>query len=156
MKPVFLSPLTSEQLKAKDYFMGRMRKRKERHGDFRQVFVDCGGMCVRCHSVYGLEFHEPFGEDHKEEGRMQSRLLFCTKCHQNEHPGHAKGQLRLWEFKTSILAEDMDLEIFLHGGWDEWIKDFGLIDRFGINLIGDVYYGEEFSWLLRLRSMGKE
>lgn len=44
--------------------------------------------------------------------------------------------MKLWEFKPSILADDMDLEIYLHGGWDEWIKDFNLVDRFAINLKG--------------------
>jgi hypothetical protein len=115
-----------------------MRVRKHRHGEgFRQVFVDCGGSCVKCGSVDGLELHEPFGEDKKKEGKMQRRIVLCNECHRAEHPKHANGQMKLWEFKPSILSDDMDLEIYLHGGVEEWIKDFNLIDRWGISIVGD-------------------
>lgn len=110
----------------RDLFFNRMYKRKLRHGEnWRQVWVDCGGMCIRCNSVDFLEFHEPFGESEGWE-RMQSRVLLCVYCHCQEHPNRGT------ERNTSkTLNDDVQIEIWMHGGYDQWIKDFNLQDTFG-------------------------
>ena len=115
-------------LSEKRKFQNRMAKRAFRHGkSWRQVFVDCGGMCLNCYAVDGLEFHEPFGEDRNGWGRLQARVLFCSDCHTEEHYVlfHDDRYIRV-----SRLARDVSTEILLEGGYDNWIKNHNLIDRF--------------------------
>jgi len=118
-------------LSEKRKFQNRMAKRAFRHGkNWRQTFVDCGGMCIRCYNHKGssLEFHEPFGEDNIGWGIMQARVLFCNTCHSEEHGRQffdGDGYVQ-----PSQLATDVDIEIQMEGGYDNWIKNHGLIDRF--------------------------
>lgn len=118
-------------------FRTRLANRTFRHGNWRQTFVDCGGMCIKCYNYNSgsLELHEPFGEDHFGWGMMQSRILLCAVCHNEEHMGGFQDV----NTKASQLAIDVDIEIELYGGYDNWIKRFGLIDRFAwiINQKGD-------------------
>jgi len=105
----------------------RMAKRAFRHGkNWRQVFVDCGGMCIKCynHNSSSLEFHEPFGEDKYGWGIFQARILLCNVCHGDEHEEPANPI-------SSMLLSDVEVEIMMKGGYDNWIKAFHLIDRFG-------------------------
>jgi len=131
--PVF----TPEQMRHRKLFFNRMAKRKFVHGNWRQVWVDCGGQCVRkaedgypCGNTEYLEFHEPFGEDGSANGwgRLQSRVLLCFTCHCKEHPTLSGEPQR----KTgNTLNDDVQLEIWMCGGWDNWIKKFKLQDTFG-------------------------
>jgi hypothetical protein len=127
--------LTRAQYKARRLFFNRMAKRKHVHGaNWRQVWVDCGGQCVKCGSGEYLEFHEPFGEEGCTNGwgRMQTRLLICFSCHCAEHPENTQNMENGWGRKTgNTLNDDIQLEIWMHGGWDQWIKDFKLNDTYG-------------------------
>ena len=89
--------------------------------------MDCGGMCFKCYAVDGLEFHEPFGENKYGWGVFQNRILLCPDCHSAEH-SELLGVDRL--VLPSMLTDDVDLEIYMEGGYDNWIKNHGLADRF--------------------------
>ena len=126
-------------LSEKRKFQNRMAKRSYKHGkNWRQVFVDCAGMCISkdeegmpCGHTDGLQFHEPFGEDRLGWGILQARVLLCTHHHTLEHERLFGGEGDNWFIHPSCLDEDMDIEIQLHGGYDQWIKDFNLQDTFG-------------------------
>ena len=112
-------------------FQSRMAKRAFRHGkNWRQTFVDCGGMCLNCRAVDTLEFHEPFGEDKFGWGKFQSRILLCNNCHTEEHYGEIGGDSNTNVGKPSTLSEDVSIEIIMEGRYNNWIKNHGLIDRF--------------------------
>jgi hypothetical protein len=85
-----------------------------------------------CESLDFLELHETFGENgHRSDPKFQVRVLRCPDHHFDEH------QLMGFAFKRgkpSQLVEDVQLEVFLCGGWDKWIKKYNLIDRFGCRL----------------------
>ncbi len=128
---------TPEQSVARKRFQDRMSERKHRHGNFRQVWIDCAGVCIHkdengfvCGSTKNIEFHEPFGEDKMGWNIMQARVLECFLCHCKEHP-QLNGEPLRCTSPGEILAEDIQLEIWMHGGWEQWIKDFGLQDTFG-------------------------
>ena len=141
-------------LSEKRLFQNRMAKRATKHGkNWRQVFVDCGGMCIAkdhrgnpCCEIEGLQFHEPFGEDKLGWGIMQTRVLMCPH-HQAtlEHPGLFGGEEN-WYIRASQVSEDVAIEMMLVGGleydtggtlvpargaYDKWIKKFNLQDTFG-------------------------
>ena len=116
-------------LSEKRKLQNRMAKRTYSHGkNWRQVFVDCGGMCINCFNVISLEFHEPFGEDKYGWGMLQARILLCYDCHNEEHPNLLFRNDKY--IKASMLSLDVDFEILMEGGYDNWIKNHGLIDRF--------------------------
>ncbi len=119
---------SSDEIKERAAFQSRMAKRKLRHGGrWRQVFIDCGGMCLMCYNVSSLEFHEPFGEDKLGWGVFQSRVVLCHDCHAGEPntpDSYTVGQ-------PSQLAEDVAIEMIICGGYDNWVKKFGLQDTFG-------------------------
>ncbi len=59
---------------------------------------------------------------------MQTRVLLCFTCHCQEHPALSGEPER----KTgNTLDDDVQIEIWMHGGYDQWIKDFNLQDTFG-------------------------
>ena len=89
--------------------------------------MDCGGMCIICYNVISLEFHEPFGEDKYGWGILQARILLCNGCHTDEHQDMFHGERFI---RVSKLSDDVDIEIIMEGGYDNWIKNHGLIDRF--------------------------
>lgn len=106
------------QLKKRNYH------RTRRHGNWRQTWIDCGGMCVWkecsgevCGEVMGLEFHEAFGEDHKGDGRMQQRILLCRRHHDMAHPQLSVNTTRPY----SRLNEDVQAEILLCGSYERWL-----------------------------------
>ena len=108
-------------------FQNRMAKRAFRHGkNWRQVYINCGGMCLLCYEVDGLEFHEPFGEDKFGWNIFQSRVLLCHDCHMDKE--HENLFTESPYLKPSRLQEDVNIEILIHGGYDQWIKDFKLED----------------------------
>ncbi len=122
-------------LTEKRKFQLRINKRTYKHGNWRQVVVDCGGMCIirdekgfPCGKVENLQFHEPFGEDKVGWGIMQSRILVCLHHHILEHDGLCANN---WQCNPSQLNEDVSIEILIHGGYDQWVKDFHLQDTFG-------------------------
>lgn len=109
-------------------FQLRMGQRAFKHGkNWRQVFVDCGGMCLSCGEVASLEFHEPFGEDKFGWGIFQTRVLLCPTCHTAEHSDMFDDTRFI---RASRLAEDVNIEILIEGGYNNWIKNHKLIDRF--------------------------
>lgn len=111
-------------------FQNRMAQRTFRHGNWRQTYVDCGGLCLICFTTDNLEFHEPFGEDKNGWGILQARILLCNLCHDKEHYGVRE---RRYVF-ASQLQVDVNIEVLLEGGYDNWIKNHGLMDRFGFLL----------------------
>lgn len=128
--PVF----TLAQIKARKLFQCRIAKRLLQHGNWRQTWIDCGGQCVKCGSTEYLEFHEPLGEDGIMNGwgRLQARMLLCFPCHCEEHPENTENMDGGWQRKSgNTLNYDVQIEIWMCGGWEKWIERFGLQDTFG-------------------------
>ncbi len=113
-------------------YLDRVRKRDERHGNWRQVFLDCMGMCqfpvdegVVCGELEGLEFHEQFGEVKNGEAKFQQRVLLCNYHHFSVHGDK-------WVNKRhypSKLQTDVQIEILLCGSLQDWIEQYKLIER---------------------------
>lgn len=110
----------------------RNYNRTVRHGNWRQIYVDCQGMCQYsengndiCGETRSLEFHEIFGEDKKQEGKMQQRILLC-EYHHSLFEGHDLVKNRYY---PSMLSEDVSLEVLLCGGWKKWLEKYNLIER---------------------------
>lgn len=123
----------------------RMSVRNHSHPGWRQWYLDCGGICVApvadsngwlwpCGESDGLEFHAPEGESNSDY-----RILLCRKHHMEEHP---ERQLDLmpdenYQYKKSMLSDDVIFEIWKCGGTDNWIRKFNLADtafcRFPVN-----------------------
>lgn len=119
-------------------FMDRVEKREQRHGNWRQVYVDCMGMCQYpieslgiCGELDGLEFHEQFGEDKKREGKFPKRVLLCNYHHWSVH-GEKWVNKR---FYPSMLQIDVRIEMLLAGGYREWLTKYNLIEREVDNVI---------------------
>jgi len=134
---------TPEQFRYRKLFFNRMAKRTFKHGNWRQVWIDCGGMCIYrdiegniCGAVDNLYFHEPFGEDHNGWGMMQSRIILCGTHHHEEHNELFGGLDENWRGKYPVLNDDVQLEIWMHGSYDQWVKDFNLQDTFWRLLYG--------------------
>ncbi len=112
------------------------------HWNWRQIFIDCGGVCNYvdpetglCGSIEQLEFHEQFGEDHKNEGRMQQRVLMCSPHHNHMHPEryHVEDNPH-----KSLLFEDIQADIKRLGGSEAWAKRYDVdLSRNGILLPHD-------------------
>lgn len=123
---------------AKCRFHTRNQNRRLRIGTgWRQVVVDCGGICVMCGETEGLEFHDLFEEKNgngSKHIRMHQYVLLCLKCHQGEHLQEG------WRVATnrpvSQLMKDVDYEVWCSGGYKAWVERFGLEDRFGVLLEG--------------------
>lgn len=110
----------------------RCAKRTYRHGNWRQVFIDCGGACAHCGSFTLLEFHEQFGEDHKGDGKMQQRLLLCNSCHKEEEQHWNVNGRR----HNSLVCEDVQAEIDWCGGMDAWAERYSLdLSRWGSRIV---------------------
>jgi len=80
-----------------------------------------------CGATERLELHEVWGENgDPSKGRFQQRVLLCNfhhalledRCHQTE--------FILDQYRPSKLPEDVELEILLEGGYDNWVKKWGL------------------------------
>ncbi len=117
--------------------MSRSSMRKVRHGNWRQTYIDCMGMCIArvngddlpCGAVDHLELHEMWGENgDPAKGKFQQRILLCNvhhslledKCHQTE--------FILWQHNPSRLAVDVALEMLLVGGYQKWVEKWKLDD----------------------------
>lgn len=143
----------------------RILIRTKRHPSWRQVFLDCGGMCVfrdkggaRCGSTEALEFHEIWYEAKGDESKFSQRVLVCNFHHFVEHvkDGYV-GKVNPRPHQSKLQA-DVQYEMDLCGGREGWIEHFGLIHRNGsaIPILGgydtteyeDEYRGEalEAKW----------
>ncbi|KKM93072.1 hypothetical protein LCGC14_1212080 [marine sediment metagenome] len=114
--------------------VARNYKRGVRHGkNWRQIYVDCGGMCQGrledeslCGSVDGLEFHELYEGINEKKIKFQPdlrRTLLCATCHGVEH-GFSNGRYR---GHRSYVAEDIDYEVRACGGVAKWMAKYGLV-----------------------------
>ena len=111
--------------------------RTYRHGNWRQTYVDCLGMCTAringdempCGAVDFLELHEIFGEnDRRNDPKFQQRILLCNLHHALvEDRGH-QTEFILDQYKPSRLSEDVSLEIILEGGYQKWVGKWKLDD----------------------------
>jgi len=116
-------------VRAKENFRKRRNSRTRKHGNWRQMVIDAAGICLICWTSEYLEFHEPFGED-SGNGKFQGRMLMCHHHHGEEHQG-AHWRKGMEYLTPSKLMDDVNIEIILVGGYDNWVKKFGLIDRIG-------------------------
>ena len=116
----------ANQVRAQRFYI-----REKRHPNWRQTYINANGMCVNCSEVEGLEFHEPFGEDHNGDGKMQVRSLLCNSCHYDEHihEGYSVNRRPY----PSMLQEDVAWEMAKYGGVDNWEKAFGLCKPMEVN-----------------------
>jgi hypothetical protein len=116
--------------------IGKMLRRNHlrslRLPSWRQVYINCGGMCnfilpdgSLCGSAQMLEFHEQFGEDHNGDGRMSQRVLMCSKHHNDMHPERYNVEHNP---NHSMLTEDIEMDMQRLGGYTKWIEKYGLDD----------------------------
>lgn len=117
----------------RDYIYEKYRKRCQirlsRHGNWRQWYVRCDGMCQYtmedggiCGEAEGLEFHELFGEAKNGELKLQERQLLCNPHHQDVHPAlNFKSR-----YYPSCLQQDITLEVTICGGYQNWLQYFNL------------------------------
>ena len=109
----------------------RACNRNHRHGNWRQTYIDCNGMCQFpvnggvCGAIEFLEFHEPFGEINGEEVKFQQRVLLCPD-HHAEIEGLEVQELIRNQWQGSMLQQDVALEILLSGGYQQWLDRYGL------------------------------
>ena len=70
-----------------------------------------------------------FGENgHRNDPKFQQRVLLCNLHHALiEDRGH-QAELILDQHRPSCLQEDVNLEILIEGGYDNWVKKWGLDD----------------------------
>lgn len=111
--------------------------RTYRHGNWRQTYIDCMGMCVArvngdatpCGDIHGLELHETFGENgHCNDPKFQIRILMCNFHHALvEDRGH-QASFILEQYKPSRLPEDVSREIEIAGGYARWVERWKLDD----------------------------
>ena len=115
--------------------------RTYRHGNWRQTYIDCMGICVAkvngsespCGDVFGLELHEIFGENgHRNDPKFQIRVLLCNFHHALVEDRCHQASFILDNYRCSVLAEDVSREIQLAGGLEAWAKRWNLdLSRFG-------------------------
>ena len=113
-------------------YLDRLRWRDKRHGNWRQVYLDCQGMCqfqvadgIPCGELEGLEFHEIFGEVKGGELKFQQRMLVCNYHHWSIH-GQKWVNVRRF---PSMLQADVQLEMLLVGSLADWIEKYNLVER---------------------------
>ncbi len=117
----------------------RGRKRTYRHGNWRQTYIDCGGMCVAqvngqpCGRTEQLELHDQWGENHDpEQGKFQKRFLICNRHHAHIDDRVHNTSLIERQYRPSRLQEDVQLEIAIAGDYSKWVEKYHLDDtRFG-------------------------
>ena len=111
--------------------------RTRNHGNWRQTFIDCGGMYVArvngdelpCGEKEGLEFHEIWGENGDNDiGKFQQRILLCNLHHALIEDRAHQAEFMLWQYKPSRLTDDVGLEILLAGGYQKWVAKWKLDD----------------------------
>ena len=111
--------------------------RTMRHGNWRQTYIDCLGICVArvngddmpCGAVEGLELHEPFGENGcRSDPKFQQRILLCNLHHALLEDREHQAEFILGQYKPSRLAEDVALEIMCEGGYPKWVEKWKLDD----------------------------
>ena len=111
--------------------------RKARHGNWRQTYIDCMGMCIArvngddipCGATEGLELHEEWGENgDKSRGKFQHRMLLCNLHHSLLEDRVHQAEFMLNQYRPSQLQEDASLEIMLAGGYVKWVEKYGLDD----------------------------
>lgn len=110
----------------------RCAMRKQRHGNWRQIYYDCDGMCQWrefddsiCGEVDYLEFHAPDGEGNDIEGVAKERVLICRTHHVEVHGDrfvNERGYLPL-------LQEDIAYEIENLGGLAAWKKHYKIVEK---------------------------
>jgi len=118
----------------------RCSVRKHRHGNWRQTYIDCAGICVArvnggevCGAVRGLELHEQFGENgQRNDPRFQVRMLLCNFHHAMVDDHYHQSSFISDQPNPSLLAEDVSKEIELAGSYKDWLEKYKLDDsRFG-------------------------
>ena len=114
-----------------------------RHGNWRQVYVDCLGMCVAqingsglpCGAIDFLELHEAWGESNLGENKFQQRILLCSLHHALIEDRAHQAEFILGQYRPSVLPRDIALEIAWEGGYAKWVAKWKLdISRGGCNL----------------------
>ena len=101
----------------------RNQKRTKRHGHWRHVIDHWHGLCAICGEKMMDELHEPFGEDHHNDGRLQARIPVCRDCHNRERNGW-DGDMGNRARITSTYIEDIEEEIDKCGGHAEWCRKY--------------------------------
>jgi len=109
--------------------------RTHRHGNWRQTYIDCFGMCIAqvngsgfpCGATESLELHEEWGESKDSvSGKFQRRMLLCNFHHSLVDDRCHQSSFVLWQPKPSRLQEDVTLEIMLAGSVKAWAEKWGL------------------------------
>lgn len=121
-------------LKGRDLkqYNDRIGKRTQRHPEWRQTYIDCTGMCqfpieegIICAELEGLEFHEVYILDDKNNLIRIYEVLLCNYHHWSIHGAKWVNERHY----PSMLQFDIQLEIETYGSYQNWLKEFNLIDR---------------------------
>jgi hypothetical protein len=107
-------------------FIKRIEKRTARYSNWRQIYYDCNGMCQYpvnsdyvCGEMDGLEYHEMY------EGDIVIKIaLLCNYHHNSVHNGIVNPR----HYK-SMLQTDIDIEVKLAGGVDNWKNKYNIVER---------------------------
>jgi len=118
----------------------RGNMRTSRHGNWRQTYIDCMGVCVAkinggeiCGETEHLELHECFGENgHRNDPKFQIRVLVCGPHHALIDDHYHQSSFIAVQPNPSYLSGDVCREIQLVGGYSAWLARYKLDDsRFG-------------------------
>lgn len=109
----------------KDYdvhkLLRRSSDRTRRYGNWRQIYLDCGGCCCAiqkdgniCGSLFQLQFH------HVTPTKI---VLVCSLCHDKLTDPYT---CRPSYNNNGMLTDDINREMERCGGYDEWIANYML------------------------------
>lgn len=99
--------------------------RTKRHGHWRHIIDYWNGLCVVCGENLVEELHEPFGEDHYNEGRFQARVPMCRVCHNRAHRDNGwRGDPENRVCHISMYITDIESEIKECGSHEAWRRKY--------------------------------
>lgn len=101
----------------------RVTNRNRKFANWRQIYIDCSGMCVWCGEVEGLEYHHITPD---------IVVLLCHFCHDVEQDVDQASFFHYHRnMARSLLAEDIEYEIVKCGGYVNWLEKYNLKDTEG-------------------------
>ena len=110
-------------------------RRTKRHGNWRQLVVDCDGLCALCKENPIEHFHDAFGENHKDDNRMQQRYPLCVLCHSKQHKednGRQDKLLENYAGRPSVVTKDVLAEMKECGSFMKWCLKYKVTPIQGI------------------------
>ena len=110
-------------------FLKRIEKRTARYPEWRQIYFDCSGVCQYpvgndnaeiCGEMEAVEYHEIWDDS----GNLIDVALLCNYHHNSIHNGIVNPR-----FYSSMSARDIEIEMLIAGGSEQWLKKFNIVKR---------------------------